>query len=167
MITKKQTRLLSSQKISLVFPLGIVIMLLLWSFNITIISQIPDTNQIIAIFNRNVMFIDQNPQDTTVYNQVDEYPEYPGGKSNLSTFYKNNVKYPDECKEKGVEGIVVVLFIIEKDGSVSNPKIIKSLNPLLDNELLRVTKLLPRFKPGKLKGSTVRVNMVIPYEFKL
>jgi TonB family protein len=106
-------------------------------------------------------------QDTTVYMVIDEYPKFQNGDSLIFPFIKSNMKYPGECKEKGIEGNVAVLAIVEKDGSILNVKILQSVDPLLDKEALRLVKSFPKFSPGKLNGNPVRVNVVFPIEFKL
>jgi TonB family protein len=106
-------------------------------------------------------------QDTSVYTMIDEYPRFPDGDVLLSDFIKKNLKYPEECKEKGIEGSVMLLAIVEKDGSILNVRVLKSVDPLLDKEAIRIVKSFPKFLPGKLHGNPVRVNEVFPILFKL
>ncbi|HBH85087.1 MAG: hypothetical protein A2X03_04060 [Bacteroidetes bacterium GWA2_40_15] len=108
----------------------------------------------------------QTSQDS-VYMRADEFPEFPGGIPAMREFYQKNIKYPEECMESGTEGKLAILIIIEKDGSVTVQKVLKSAHPLLVNELIRVIKICPKYKPAKINGNPVRFNMVIPYEFKL
>ncbi|MCR5013366.1 MAG: M56 family metallopeptidase [Bacteroidales bacterium] len=103
----------------------------------------------------------------SVYQIVEVMPEYPGGMDQLAKYLSENIKYPDEAKEKGISGRVFISYVIEKDGSVSNIKVMRSVSPLLDNEAVRVVKAMPKWKPGKQKGKAVRVNYILPVNFKL
>jgi TonB family protein len=113
--------------------------------------------------------------DTTVINNdkyiwryVDIYPEYPGGREALLKFISKHAKYPQEAKENNWQGDVDISFVVEKDGSVTNVEIRSGCgHPILDEEALRVAKLMPKWKPGELKGKTVRVKKRIPVTFKL
>jgi protein TonB len=103
-----------------------------------------------------------------VYTQVDEMPIFPHGDSALMDFITKNAKYPEEAKRTNIEGCVVVRFIVEKDCRVSNPMILKHLNPLLDDEAIRVINMLPNFeRPAKLNGEPVSVYYMIPITFDL
>ena len=102
-----------------------------------------------------------------VFDVVEQMPEFPGGAEGMMTFLANTVKYPKEAMEKGLEGRVLVRFVIEKDGSVSEPKVVRSPNEELDAEALRVVKAMPKWTPGKQNGRVVRVNYTIPVTFKL
>jgi protein TonB len=100
--------------------------------------------------------------------QVEEMPMFPGGDTMLLKFISNNTVYPKDAKEKNISGRVVVRFIVEKDGSVSNAEIIRGVNPSLDAESVRVVSSLPKFeKPGKQGGQAVRVYYMVPITFAL
>ena len=98
---------------------------------------------------------------------VEHLPEFPGGGKALLEFMMNNVKYPEEAAKKGLQGRVVVNFIVEKDGSLTNVNVMRSVDPLLDAEAIRVVKAMPKWTPGKQKGKPVRVKFNIPVTFKL
>ena len=83
-------------------------------------------------------------------------PSFTGGNEALKKFKEENVKFPPEIKSLGIEGIVMVRFIIEKDGSVSNIKVMNGVSPTLDAEAIRVTKMMPPWQPGKEKGKPVK-----------
>jgi protein TonB len=103
-----------------------------------------------------------------IYQEVDEMPVFPDGDKALISFVSNNTSYPEAAKENGITGRVMVKFVVEKDGSVSNVEIIKSVDPLLDAEAVRVVSTLPDFSsPGKKSGNPVRVQYVIPITFAL
>ena len=103
----------------------------------------------------------------TIYNIVEVMPEFPGGMDKMANYLSENIKYPEEAKDNGISGRVFISFVIEKDGSVNEVKIMKSVDPLLDNEAVRVVKAMPKWKPGTMKGKPVRVNYVLPISFKL
>lgn len=103
----------------------------------------------------------------TVYNIVEVMPEFPGGMDKMANYLSDNIKYPEEAKDKGISGRVFLSFVIEKDGSVNEVKVMKSVDPLLDNEAVRVVKGMPKWKPGTMKGKPVRVYYVLPISFKL
>lgn len=103
----------------------------------------------------------------SIYNTVEVMPEYPGGIEMLAKYISENIKYPEEAKEKGISGRVFVNFVIEKDGSVTNVKVMRSIGELCDNEAVRVIKAMPKWKPGMQKGKPVRVSYIIPINFKL
>jgi protein TonB len=101
------------------------------------------------------------------FDVVEKMPEFPGGAAVMMKFIAENVKYPEEAYSKGIEGRVLVQFIIEKDGSVTNVKVIKKVNDAIDAEAVRVVKAMPKWKPGKQNGREVRVKYTIPVSFRL
>lgn len=103
----------------------------------------------------------------TPYSVVEQMPEFPGGEDSLRIFIRRTIKYPDLARESSVEGTVYINFIIEKDGSVSNPKILRGIGSGCDEEAIRVIKLMPKWIPGKQYGKTVRVQYNLPIKFKL
>ncbi len=102
-----------------------------------------------------------------VYDVVEKMPAYPGGIQALMKFLQENVNYPDKAQEKNVQGRVIVSFIVEKDGSITDVEVIRSVDPSLDAEALRVVKSMPRWIPGKQNGVPVRVKYNVPISFKL
>lgn len=112
--------------------------------------------------------INNRVSDTNkVYDAVEEMPEFADGHIALFEFLANNIKYPVVAEENGVQGRVVVSFIVECDGSITNAKIVKTVDPSLDKEALRVVNSMPRWTPGRQNGKPVRVNYIIPVTFKL
>lgn len=116
--------------------------------------------------------VNWNPNEEIAYNEVieidkvDEKPSFPGGESAMTSYLNSNVKYPVEALENGIRGRVIVQFIIEKDGSISDVKISRSVNPSFDREALRVVKAMPKWNPGKLKGIPARVKNEVPVVFR-
>lgn len=106
-------------------------------------------------------------EPTKVYDLVDEMPQFPGGPHAMFEYLSKNIKYPVVAEENGVQGRVIVTFIVESDGSVTNTKVVKSVDPSLDKEALRVVKSMPHWIPGRQNGSAVRVQYTVPVTFKL
>lgn len=102
-----------------------------------------------------------------VFDVVEVPPSFPGGPMELIKFLQQNIKYPVEAAEKKVQGRVVVKFVINKDGSVSDVSVMKSVSPELDTEAVRVVKAMPKWEPGRQKGKTVNVRYVLPVTFRL
>lgn len=104
--------------------------------------------------------------DTTIYAIVNQMPEFPGGQQALFDYLSKNIRYPD--KANGAQGRVIVTFVVEQDGSISNVVIAKSSgNKWLDQEGIRLVKSMPKWKPGRLKGKIVRVKYCVPITFSI
>lgn len=102
-----------------------------------------------------------------VFDVVEQMPSFPGGNDALMKFLQENVKYPVVAQENGVQGRVVVSFVVEKDGSITDVKVVRSVDPSLDKEATRVVKSMPRWIPGKQNGAAVRVKYNVPVSFRL
>ena len=101
-----------------------------------------------------------------VYDLVDEMPSFPGGLEELYKWIDNNVQYPAVARENGIEGRVILKFIVEKDGSLSDSIVIHSVHPMVDREALRLVGQMPKWNPGKRAGIPVRVRYCLPIKFK-
>jgi TonB family protein len=110
---------------------------------------------------------DQNDGDAKVYDVVEQMPSFPGGQSALFQWLSSNVKYPAKAEENDIQGRVIVTFVVERDGSITDVKVVKSVHPLLDEEAVRVTKSMPRWIAGKQQGKPIRVKYTIPLTFNL
>ena len=104
---------------------------------------------------------------TKVFDVVEEMPSFPGGNAALMSYLNSNTKYPVVAQENGVQGRVIVSFVVERDGSISDVKVARSVDPSLDREAQRVVKSMPRWTPGKQNGQTVRVKYTVPVVFRL
>lgn len=102
-----------------------------------------------------------------VFRVVEQMPAFPGGQGDLLEFLAENIKYPKVAKDNGVEGMVVVEYIIEKDGSISNAQVVKGIGAGCDEEALRVVNAMPNWLPGKQRGQVVPVKFNLPIRFKL
>jgi len=109
----------------------------------------------------------QNEEDSVYqFSIIEKKPEFPGGMKALQMWIVNHVQYPKIAKEKGIQGRVFVSFEINREGEVENVKVKRGVNPLLDNEAVRVISIMPKWKPGEQKGKPVKVQYFIPINFK-
>ena len=104
---------------------------------------------------------------TKVFDVVEEMPSFPGGNAALMSYLNGNTKYPVVAQENGVQGRVIISFVVERDGSISDVRVARSVDPSLDREAQRVVKSMPRWTPGKQNGQTVRVKYTVPVVFRL
>lgn len=102
-----------------------------------------------------------------VFEVVEQSPMFPGGMDELTKWLGKNLKYPASAQENGIQGRVLVQFVVNKDGSIVEPKVIKSVDAALDKEALRVVSAMPKWQPGKQRGKTVRVRYTLPVTFRL
>lgn len=109
----------------------------------------------------------KHEEENKVFDIVEEMPSFPGGMGALNKYLHDNVHYPVVAQENGVQGRVTISFVVEKDGSVTDVKVAKSVDPSLDKEALRVVRSMPRWTPGKQNGATVRVKYNVPVNFRL
>jgi len=174
MMNKKQTSHRSIWKYALILP---VVALLLF-YNCTFQSKTKPDNAT-NVDQQKTDTITAQPADTatvqddlvvnnfTIYNHVDVMPQFPGGEGALLKWLKDNVNYPTVAAEHGVQGRVVVRFIVSPDGSVKNVEIQKSLDPACDKEAMRAIKTMPNWIPGKQNGKAVYVYYSLPVVYKL
>ena len=106
-------------------------------------------------------------QGEEIFNVVEQMPEYPGGMGELMKFIQRNIKYPKEAQEQGKQGRVIVQFVVEKDGSITEAKVARSADPQLDSEALRIVSEMPKWTPGKQRGKEVRTRFTLPVTFRL
>ena len=103
----------------------------------------------------------------SVYDEVEVMPEFPGGMQAMIEYLYTNIKYPKDAIKQEVGGRVMVMFVVETDGSLSNVRVARKVFPSLDAEAVRVVKTMPKWKPGKEKGKVVRVNYTLPVVFSI
>ena len=116
----------------------------------------------------NIVEDDAEIEETTIVSAEDQaQPEFPGGMGELMKYLQKNIKYPPVCQDQGIQGRVVVQFVVNSDGSIVDPVVIKSVNPHLDKEALRVVSSMPKWKPGEQRGKKVRVRFTLPVSFRL
>lgn len=101
------------------------------------------------------------------FDVVEQMPAFPGGISELMKFLNANVRYPKEAEQQGKQGRVIVTFVVDADGTVTDPEVVRPIDPLLDAEAMRVISTMPKWLPGKQNGKNVRVKYTMPITFKL
>ena len=106
-------------------------------------------------------------EETKVFDVVEVMPSFPGGQGALFEWLSKNIKYPVVAEENGVQGRVIVTFVVERNGSITDVHVVKSVDPSLDKEAVRVVKAMPHWIPGKQNGSAVRVKFTVPVTFRL
>lgn len=105
--------------------------------------------------------------ENKVFDVVEQMPSFPGGPSALMQYLSSNIKYPVVAQENGVQGRVVVSFVVERDGSITDVQVARSFDPSLDREAQRVVRSMPKWIPGKQNGQAVRVKYNVPVSFRL
>ena len=111
--------------------------------------------------------VEPEPEEEEIFMVVEDAPEFPGGVQALLDYLRKNIKYPQICRENNIQGRVLVSFVVNKDGAIVDPQVVKSVNPSLDKEALRVISGMPNWKPGSQRGKPVRVKYTVPVNFRL
>jgi TonB family protein len=111
--------------------------------------------------------ITTSEKDDKIYDVVEVIARFPGGDEACLKWIQDRIKYPKECIEKGIQGRVQTSFVVEKDGSITDAKVLRPIHPLLSEEALRVVKAMPKWAPAKVKGQTVRSRFLLPVNFRL
>lgn len=106
-------------------------------------------------------------EENKVFEYVEQMPSFPGGDAALMRYLSKNIKYPPLAEENGIQGRVICSFVVERDGSVSDIRIKRSVDPSLDKEAIRVVSGMPRWIPGRQNGQMVRVKYTLPVTFRL
>jgi len=110
---------------------------------------------------------EEEVEEQPIFTVVESMPEFPGGKSALMKYLAQNIKYPPYAKEAGIQGRVFINFVVEKDGSITNVKVLRGIGGGCDEEAVRVVKAMPKWKPGMQRGKPVRVSFNLPVKFTL
>ena len=106
-------------------------------------------------------------EENKVFDVVEQMPSFPGGNAALMNYLSQNIKYPVIAEENGIQGRVIVQFVVGKDGHISDVRVAKSVDPSLDKEAVRVVKGMPKWIPGKQNGQAVTVRYTLPVTFRL
>ena len=126
-----------------------------------------DTQAAVEVKYTPVEVEEEEVEEQQIFQVVEEMPEFPGGQKECMKFLRDNIKYPQISQENGVQGRVIVQFVVNADGSIVDPVVVRGVDPYLDKEALRVVKLMPKWKPGKQRGKAVRVRFTQPVMFRL
>jgi protein TonB len=131
------------------------------------IQATDDTKQAIEVKYTPVEVVEEEPEEEQIFQVVEEQPEFPGGQIELMKFLQKNIKYPTISQENGVQGRVIVQFVVNRDGSIVDTQVMRGVDPYLDKEALRVVSTMPKWKPGKQRGKPVRTRFTLPVQFRL
>ncbi len=142
---------------------------LIRNYNAQMLAGEKQRTNMVVVLEAPVPRMDELAQKGTdhVYQVVDEMPQFPGGNRAMMTYIGQNIKYPAEAVAKGIEGRVVVQFVVNKEGDLQDIKVMKSIDPLLDQEAIRVISSMPKWTPGKLKGEAVNIQYTMPLQFNI
>ena len=111
---------------------------------------------------------EEEPEEQTIFEVVEEMPQFPeGGQAGLMKYLSSNIKYPTIAQENGTQGRVTVQFVVNRDGSIVDVKVLRGVDPYLDKEAIRVISSMPKWIPGKQRGKPVRVKYTVPVMFRL
>ena len=110
---------------------------------------------------------EEEVEEQQIFQVVEEMPEFPGGMAECMKFLSKNIKYPPISAENGIQGRVIVQFVVNQDGSIVDPVVVRGVDSHLDKEALRVISMMPKWKPGKQRGKAVRVKYTVPVMFRL
>ena len=111
--------------------------------------------------------VEEVVEEEQIFQVVEEMPSFPGGDAECMRFLNKNIKYPTIAQENGIQGRVILQFVVNKDGSIVDVVVARSVDPYLDKEALRVVNMMPKWKPGKQRGKPVRVKFTLPVTFRL
>ena len=133
----------------------------------TTIKSSEDDNTAVEIKYIEPVVEEEEPAEEEIFMVVEQMPEFPGGMAELMKFLGKNIKYPTIAQENGIQGRVIVQFVVNQDGSIVDPVVMRSVDPYLDKEALRVISTMPKWKPGMQRGKAVRVKYTVPVTFRL
>ena len=167
-LIKRRLIMMSKSKTKNVMLLKMVF-ILPFALSLTIVFSSMATEKVVVESDGNQLNLSTTsvPQEDEVFTVVEKMPEYPGGNDERVKFLVKNIKYPEEARKNGISGTVYISFIVEKDGEITNEKVLKGVDESLDNEALRVVKMMPAWKPGIQRGEPVRVQFNLPIQFNL
>lgn len=132
-----------------------------------IMASTEDQSEWVDLTEYDVVEVEPEPEEEAPFMVVEDMPEFPGGTAALLEYLRKNIKYPPICRENNIQGRVIVSFVVNKDGAIVDPEVVKSVNPSLDKEAVRVISNMPPWKPGKQRGKAVRVKYTVPVNFRL
>ena len=134
----------------------------------TTIATSEETNQAVEIKYVPVAVEEEEPEEQTIFEVVEQMPEFPnGGMAGLMQYLSKNIKYPTIAQENGTQGRVTVQFVVNRDGSIVDAKVLRGVDPYLDKEAIRVISSMPKWKPGMQRGKAVSVKYTVPVMFRL
>lgn len=169
MLTKISSKF-ASVRIALMLPAVVLIAILVSALPINSVNaqkQTPEKQNVSKTANQETQKKPAEVTEEDIFQVVEKMPEYPGGEQARALYMVNSIKYPDAARKSGLQGTVYVTFVIEKDGEVTNVKVLRGIGGGCDEEAVRVVKNMPKWKPGEQKGEPVRVQFNVPIKFAL
>ncbi len=133
----------------------------------TVIASSEETGQAVEIVYVPVQAEEEEPEETQIFDVVENMPEFPGGQAALMSYLAKNIKYPTIAQENGTQGRVIIQFVVNRDGSIVDARVARGVDPYLDKEALRVVNTMPKWKPGMQRNKPVRVKYTVPVMFRL
>jgi len=133
----------------------------------TTIVSAEDQAEFVEITDDVPIVVEEPEKEEEIFQVVEDQPEFPGGMQALMEYLRKNMRYPTICQEQGIQGRVIVQFVVNSDGSIVDPQVVKPVNPYLDKEALRVVSTMPKWTPGEQRGKKVRVRFTLPVTFRL
>ena len=133
----------------------------------TTIVSAEDQAEFVEITDDVPIVVEEPEKEEEIFQVVEQQPEFPGGMQALMEYLRKNMRYPTICQEQGIQGRVIVQFVVNSDGSIVDPQVVKPVNPYLDKEALRVVSTMPKWTPGEQRGKKVRVRFTLPVTFRL
>lgn len=134
----------------------------------TQIASAEETGEAVEVGTIAPVVEEEEPEEQEIFEVVEQMPEFPnGGMAGLMSYLGKNIKYPTIAQENGTQGRVTVQFVVNKDGSIVDAKVLRGVDPYLDKEALRVINAMPKWKPGMQRGKPVRVKYTVPVTFRL
>ena len=169
MMNKKKSSEAGYLKYLLFLPLCALISIIVNADAWATTHPVKQHSNLVEVMNRQTYKRDEIAQKDSarVYEVVDEMPQYPGGFTAMMTYVGQNIKYPAEVIAKGIEGRVLVQFVVNKEGNLQDIKVVKGIDPLIDQEAILVISSMPKWTPGKQKGKAVNVQFIIPLQFQI
>lgn len=134
--------------------------------DITISSE-DDQTQAQEVVQAPIEMPEEDPDENIVFVVAEKMPSFPGGQQALMKYLNENIRYPIIAQENGVQGRVIVQFTVRKDGTIDDVKVVRSADPSLDKEAVRLVKSMPNWEPGKQRGKAVHCKFTVPIVFKL
>ena len=130
-------------------------------------SAIPMDTSLVVVDSTILLYSNLKTSDKEIHAILEERPKYPGGMDEVVKYIQTHIQYPPTAVYKKIQGKVWIESVIDRDGKIVQPKVAYSVHPLLDQEALRIIRMMPDWKPGKLNGETVKVKYIFPVTFRL
>lgn len=168
MMTKLQSKKIAKLKLLLVLPVAAILFVCFtFSANQKVIGQTPAIENLVTKTEKPIQDVKEEKQEEKIFLIVENNAKFPGGEDARLKFIETKIKYPQEARKAGIQGVVYVTYVVEKDGSITNIKVLRGIGGGCDEEAVRVIKAMPSWIPGTQRGEAVRVQFNLPIRFVL